>query len=321
MALGQSAAESDQVLAKLTLRAPIPKRFSSWDSVERASLDGTVLLLTSTELKIRIQRADGSSLERKFDSRQIETYQPVWGTPDAKEAIALVESRQFEKAIPAIDKAIKSGIPFWQQQVAIGRLVESLDALGRTKSAATIFLNLAGSKPPYFIYADMPLCWRGEEPSRQLKEESVKWLASNDAHAQLIGASWLLFDPQNGTSAKQVLERLTASENAAIASYAAAQLWRLTPPPDTLKRSKSWLDYRERMLLPLQLGPTEFLADRFTRVGAKDLAIGELLRIASMKNTRYHRARVALESAEKLIRLKHPKEADLVLEWLKDLEQ
>lgn len=71
-------------------------------------------------------------------------------------------------------------------------------------------------------------------------------------------------------------------ENSAIAlNPAASQGWRLTLPPQTMSNLAGWLEQRDKLIPPLQLGPTEFIADRLMRIGQTDLAVGQWMRIAS----------------------------------------
>ena len=81
------------------------------------------------------------------------------------------------------------------------------------------------------------------------------------------------------------------------------------------------MDYRDRMLQPLQLGPTEFLADRLQRIGETDLAIGQWMRIATLHADRYDRARRALTAAaDSLTRQGRPAEAKKIEAWIDELD-
>jgi hypothetical protein len=81
-----------------------------------------------------------------------------------------------------------------------------------------------------------------------------------------------------------------------------------------------WFTFRDQLLLPLQIGPTEFLADRLMRVGEPDLAIGQWMRIAATHPARYHRASQALEAAaDQLRRLGRDKEMRKLESWAKQL--
>ncbi len=94
---------------------------------------------------------------------------------------------------------------------------------------------------------------------------ATEWLADKNEVAGLLGASWLLLGEQ-GNQAKQRLQKLQSSSNRAVARMAAVQLWRTVPPSETTGRMTKWLEARDSLSLPMQLGPTEFLAERFSRI-------------------------------------------------------
>lgn len=157
-------------------------------------------------------------------------------------------------------------------------------------SFADIFFNNC------FKNGTLPINWTSRESSTALGKAAKEWLASDNEVAGLLGASWLLLGEQ-GVEAKQRLQKLQSSKNRTVARLAAAQLWRVVPPTETTGRMQKWLEARDSLSLPMQLGPTEFLAERFSRTDKPALAIGEWLRIAATYNDHPHRAAVALEEA------------------------
>ncbi len=130
-----------------------------------------------------------------------------------------------------------------------------------------------------------------------MAKSAKEWIEDKDEVAGLLGASWLLLGEQTQL-AKQRLQKLQSSSNRTIARLAAVQLWRTVPPPETSGRMQKWLEARDSLSLPMQLGPTEFLAERFSRVDKPALAIGEWLRIAATYTEHPHRAAMALEQAQ-----------------------
>ena len=198
---------------------------------------------------------------------------------------------------------------------------ELAEAIGNSKSAGNIFVDLAAASPPAMLYAVMPLCWTTREPDAALKLAAAQWLDNPGDVQGLLGASWLLFG-SNSAKAKQRLTQLQTSETMPIARLASAQLWRLTPPPETKSSLKNWFEFRDSLLQPLRIGPTEFLADRLSRVSLTDLAVGEWTRIATEHGERYHRATQALEAAQQsLQREKRTEEAERLATWIEQLRQ
>ncbi|MCA9134436.1 MAG: hypothetical protein KDA45_14805, partial [Planctomycetales bacterium] len=132
-------------------------------------------------------------------------------------------------------------------------------------------------------------------------------------------ASWLLFGP-HGSTAGRTLAALRASPNSTVAQLAVVQSWRLVAPPETRPALASWIEFRDKLLPPLQLGPTEFLADRLMRIGEPELALGQWMRIATVHAERYHRAAGALQAAEtQLKRVGRDDEAQRLKAWIQEL--
>ncbi len=129
-----------------------------------------------------------------------------------------------------------------------------------------------------------------------MSKVAKEWLASQEEVAGLLGASWLLMTDQQD-AAKAKLQKLQTSANRTLAKLAAVQLWRAVPPSETTGRMQKWLEARDSLSLPMQLGPSEFLADRFSRIDRPAWAIGEWLRIGALYPEHPHRAAVALDQA------------------------
>lgn len=287
----------------------------SWSEPTIVQLRGSIREFDQDQLLL----VEHDAAQRSISSQQIVWVEPNWSNEAAANAHRLFVSKQYRDVIATVPEVLKTGLARWQQRFLIAELVQSVDALGNPRAAGVFFLNLAQSKPPPLLYAAMPLCWSVREPSTALQAEAANWLASGDDVAQLLGASWLLSGPQRG-EATRLLTRLQASENSAIAQLAVAQAWRLVPPPQTMMFLNQWIEFRDKLLPPLQLGPTELIADRLMRVGEAELAIGQWLRIASVHGQQYHRAAEALELATaQLKRLGRDEEAKRLESWIKEL--
>ncbi len=260
---------------------------------------------------------DGKST--KIDSARVQSIHIDWQAEQVLDALELVREHRYREAVPALDAARKTGMPVWRQRFMVASLVQCADALGNPRTAGTLFLNLADASPPAMLYAGMPLCWTSREPDQLLRERAVEWMASSKEPARLLGASWLLLG-ERGPQAKRMLQELQAADNQTVATLAVAQSWRVVPPPQTLQRLPDWIAYRDRLIEPLQIGPTEFLADRLLRVRETDLAIGQLLRIATIHGDRYHRAARALKTAaELMVRQGREEEAKRLQPWIDQL--
>ncbi len=294
IAVGSSPlhAQPESTLDLIFLHIP-PPRDDAWNGPAHRVIEGRVSRFDADAL-VFVTDAGAPQTVR---SDQVDRVVPNWANEQAKAGHELVEQRDFRSAIPALEGAVRSGIPRWQQRLLIADLVRAVDAIGNTRSAGVLFLNLAASNPPPVLYADMPLCWTTREPDAALRAAAQQWLESDEPHAQLLGASWL----SSGASRDQadgVLRRLENHSLPILAQLARMQRWRLAAPPETLARLPAWMAARDAMPGPLQLGPTEFLAERLYQVGQVEMAIGQWMRIVTQHQDRYHRWQAATGRVE-----------------------
>ncbi|WP_145082391.1 hypothetical protein [Aureliella helgolandensis] len=286
-----------------------------WHPQGVAQYAGTIIDFDANLLVLRTP----DNQEMQFQSDRVLHIAFQWRKDEARQASDLVADRQYQAAVTAIQSAYKSGIPQWQQRILIGQLVQALAALEKSRTAGVLFLNLADAHPPAMLYADMPLCWTAREPDAALLKTALDWLNSDSESAQLLGASWLLMGPHR-SQAEEALRKLKSSENSTVSQLAAAQAWRSVPPPDTMKYLAEWFEFRDGLLEPLQLGPSEFLAERLMRIGQDELAIGQWVRIGTIHRDRYHRAAAALNSAaQQLQRNGMNQEAQKLHTWITEL--
>jgi len=248
----------------------------------------------------RIVYVEGEK-RRELPSNRVTQVEPVWRTSAADGAHKLFSDRKYLEAKDAISKAATNDLPRWQQRFLVAEFVDVLAAFGDTRLAGGVYLkSLAPNQPPAMLYGHLPMNWTTAEPNRGLYEVAVGWLEQPNECAQLLGASWLLLGP-DGDAARAKLLKLRSSKIEPIAALAVAQAWRLVPPPETEGKFPEWCEYRNRLIQPLQIGPTEFLADRLARVGMIDQAIGQWSRIATIHADRPHHATLALAAAQRLL--------------------
>lgn len=300
------------------LYAPvISKGIDSWKAPQPTLLSGKIEELDSEKFVY----VDLESKRHDYPSNRVQSVVVKWATPEAAEVHQLWTNRTYAEVVRKTAPAVKSGVPQWQQKLLIAQLCDALQALGRTKNAGAIFVeSLAPNRPPAMIYISLPLCWTSREPDAELTAAARTWLQSSEPSAQLLGASWLLLG-NDFTEARKTLEQLQGSENETIAKLAVMQLWRLVPPPETLKRLEAWYEFRDRLMLPLQLGATEFIAERLMRVNEVDMAIGQWSRIASLHAERYHRSLVALETADRQLQeLGRTEDSKRLKAWIKQFQ-
>lgn len=299
-------------------------QLSLWKPLRRTQLSGRIIGLDSNEVLIEVDGGDDSSnlpatQRMRISSDQIEGIDPAWKGKSTWEIVLLFEQGDYREYIEALRETELSDIPQWQQLLLLSKVVQAVEALQGPAAAAVPFLRMAESAPD-FLYATMPLCWTHAEVENEFYRKCKQWLESPDEVARLLGASWLLQSP-DGQQAARVIGQLKSSSKAPVAQLATAQEWRLVPPPDTMRQVGKWMDFRDRMLLPLSLGPTEFLVERLARIGELDLAVGQAVWIATNGATDSIRVTRSLgRTVELLSAGGFQEEAQRVQDWIEELQ-
>lgn len=305
----------DSQTASVTFVAPVSSTDDAWTTRPRVQRRGIIQEFNGQILEL--VSTDGKKL--RVGSHYVTDLSFQWSTTEATAADKLVDQRKYIEAVKAIEAAYPA-LPKWQQRLLLARMVQSLSAAGKDRIACIIFINLAAANPPPIAYADIPLCWTTEQADPSHAGEARKWMVAEDEVSQLLGASWLL-SGSNRSESERLLRKLKASQNQTIAALATAQSWRIATPPESKQRATQWLEFRDNLILPLQLGPTEFLADRFARVGETELAMGQWLRIATLHSDRHARAIDALSAAQRqLIQAERTREAESIEVWKQNLD-
>lgn len=294
----------------------LPRAVQPWNPPPTITLVGKIQKLDQQTLEIHTT----SGKHHKLSSDRIEQIEVAWDTPAAAAAHERFVQQRYTDALKENDEVLRSGgIPRWQQCILLSELVESAEAIGKPELAGKLFLLLMQQSPPDFLVATIPLNWTTRELTPPLEKAAHEWLAQGDDYAGLLGASWLLLTEQSDV-AKQRLQKILASESKLLQRLAAMQLWRITPPSATTGEMGRWMQARDSLLLPLQLGPSEFMAERFARVDKTSLAVGEWLRIAATHRQHPHRASLALEQASaRLARSRDDAQAERARAWLAEI--
>lgn len=292
---------------------PTPNRIDPIDQIwfgpAKANLVESWETWGSHSVRARIIRLDAESVDirdeqgnlKKLELSRVIAVRPHWNQDEAASMDRLFYDGKFAEHAKVAPTVLKSDLPPYQQRLLLAQVVVSADAIGNRVPAGTLFISLCKNSPPPFLYSVAPLNWADARTTRAMETAAQTWINDTDEAAQLLGASWLLGGTER-TAATEKLEKLTRSTNAMIASLATCQLWRLIPisPADT-QTLLDWQKQRDGLLLPLQLGPTELIADRWRSAQQPSLAAFEYLRIAILHRDRYDRALAAKSAAEELL--------------------
>lgn len=277
-----------------------PPTLDRWISYPPLLLDGELIELSGARTLLwnaELQQP------RRLDAERVIALEFAWQTSEAEQAHRRFVAGDWPAVISKHPSAIRSGVILWQQRLLLAELVAALAAHQQWGVSGRLFEQLVERDPPPLLLAYGPYAWGGGlgVAADQMQEPARKWLVASEPALQLLGASWLLGGPQRA-EAVSVLERLRQDPSSAVAAMAVAQLWRIVPPAQYSERAAGWLNHRERMLLPLQIGPSLVLADKALQQGQVDQAVGHWLRIATLHVERYDAAIRAVALADEALR-------------------
>lgn len=283
-----------------------PNLNDSWEIWSSHYVDAEILRLDAEQLEVR----DSAGTVKKLELNRLIFVQPQWDSVEATKLSSLYEKGEFAEFAKKAPPVIQSTIAPWQQRLLLAKLIASADSIGNRVPAAKLFISLCDNSSPPMLLNCAPLNWDQSDSSASMNEMSQQWLADSREAAMLIGASWAL-SGNNRDKAIEALEKLTRSTKDGISQLAEAQLWRIKPVgPQELAEVISWQNRRDQFLLPLQLGPTELIADRWRSAQKPSLSAFEYLRIALLHKDRYDRRQFALKQAEALLNMaKHESDA------------
>lgn len=292
---------------------PAPERLEPIDQIwfgpAKANLIDSWETWNAHTIRCRIIRLDAETLDirdelgtlKKLELNRVIAVRPKWNTPQAAEMDRLFYEGKYAEHAKMAAAVLKVDLPPYQQRLLLAQVVVSANAIGNRVPAGTVFLTLCKNSPPPLLYSVAPLNWVDSQTTRTMETSAETWLAETDEAAQLLGASWLLSGAKR-KQATETLEKLTRSPNNMISDLATCQLWRTVPiAPENAATILEWQNRRDQLLLPLQLGPTELIADRWRSARQPNLAALENLRIAILHRERYDRVRVARIAVEEVL--------------------
>ncbi len=285
--------------SKIWIAEPGDTGLNRWDPRQLFEDAGVVLEWDSQRtVLVRSSAKNGTTIPGDFVVR----IEPSWANESAEKIHRFFAERQYQAVVTSGKEAINSGLPRWQQRVILAEMIESYSAMGRPNLAGILFVSLAKEDCPQLLLATIPLPWGersfADADLARIQSLSDGWIVQESDPVQLLGAAWLISGAKR-LNAIETLEKLAKnSKSPIIGAYARAQLWRTVPPAEILSdRLPRWLAERDKLLVPMQAGPTMLLAERLQQAGLSNLAIPEWLRIATLHADRYHLATKAISKA------------------------
>ncbi len=213
--------------------------------------------------------------ERQIVNAEIIEIQTSW-PPAYREGLNLVNSGDLPGATKKFQAALATEQRDWARRMVRAELVRLYQASDNHQAATNQFLAIVREDPQTRFFHLCPLPWASGANS--VNEQAATLIDSRDAVEQLLGASWLLAGTQRERATK-VLDRLSRDIDANIKSLATAQLWRPRIFNANAKLIDVWEKAIDQMPAQIQAGPWYLVAQAQARLGQKNAATTNLMRI------------------------------------------
>ncbi|MFM8327949.1 MAG: hypothetical protein ACKN9U_24065 [Pirellulaceae bacterium] len=273
-----------------------PEQDGPWRSDSGDWIEGKILDWNADGL---IHLIEGDSEIRRLQGDQCAAMEVAWSTLQADEADELYRRGEWLASVRSAQQAMGSGILPWQRRVLATQIVDALVQEGKIDLAVSVWEKLIQERPPLLHYAFMPLVWSRDAITMETPSNAMAWLESDEPSVRLIGAYWLLAS-RNRQRALEVLQALAKESHPAIRQLASAQQWRvLSASQFAAEKLPEILAARDRMLFPLQEGPTFLIADRLEEADQAVLALYQWQHLVTL----HRQTRVAAVAARRWLEL------------------
>ena len=206
---------------------------------------------------------------------------------------------KFAEALASYQAALTEERRPWVRRRILADSISCLRATDRIESAMDVFLQLYRDDPTTDYFDRMPISWLADSPSPGVIRKAQALISDKDSPvARLMGASWQLPTSQRSL-AISALQGLLAAEDARVAFWSEAQLWRVQLVSADAETVARWQTRWSKMPVEIQVGPAFVLGQAYSRLGRSDEAALLFLRAPILKATDGELAAQALLAAAK----------------------
>ncbi len=192
-------------------------------AVDPVIVIGTVEDYTGEEM---ILQREGQPVGDRYPARSIQAVQ-TWRSATHEQGLVEFNAGTNAPAEQSLLKAMQEESRDWIKREILALLVRCAIRRGDWSTAGDRFLQIVQQDPTSPHWNVAPLVWAPQSLGDSQKTEARTWLKDTHAPPRVLAASWLLFDPIYGESAKKQLNDLARDSNHIVSSLARAQLWRL----------------------------------------------------------------------------------------------
>lgn len=271
----------------------------SGNSASRIILRGTVEDYTGKQLRIRLNNGQPPRAYPAEAVIKVETQQ----TREHQRGQQLFDERKIAEAATELEAALVREDRAWVRRDILALLVRCALHDGQYVRAGSRFLALIQSDRTTRHFSLIPLAWAPIELTAELRSEAETWLRSEEPVARLMGASFLVVDPQRREAAEGALNLLCSNPDRRVRELAQAQVLRLKLQKTELNRLEL-----ERWQVRIEEMPEDLRGGPYYVLGRAHLARRELERSAALMlwvplvydHDRHFAARACLEAARSL---------------------
>lgn len=230
-------------------------------STSRIAIPCTIVDYTGVEITIR-PRSGGPP--KSYPSSQVVEVRTTQ-TAAYQHGMAEFEAARVVEAQKSFEQALAEDSRVWVRREILAMLVRCSLRLQDYSQAASRFLLLVQSDPMTVHYKAIPLLWAPVALNVAERSDARLWMNQSSDVAALLGASYLLDDPNQGQLAEEALRRLGSAGNIRIRQLARAQLWRveLRSPGLTSGQLELWDERISAMSHELRGGPFYLLGQGY----------------------------------------------------------
>ena len=245
----------------------ISKRKNSTETVKRK---GEITQWRGASITLNV-----NGRERVLDNDEIVEIKTSWH-PSYLAGLEALNAGDLDTALGKFQTAISLESRPWAQRIIRADFIRACTASENHLAAIQQFLAIIKEDPYTRFFHLCPLQW--VPANHGLTAQAQTLMGSQEPASQLIGASWLLTGADR-EKAERVLNELSRDIDPNIKYLAIGQLWRTRSLTINQRQIEVWKKLMTRMPKQLKPGPWLVLAEAQARLGEKDEATINLMRI------------------------------------------
>jgi len=163
--------------------------------------------------------------KRSYDVREVDKIE-YKRSPSHEAGRASLQAHRWKDALRWLSLALEEEPRRFVRREILAEQTLCETQLSNYGSAAAKFLTILESDPDSLYFKYIPLIWTPHQLSEEETILGLQWVEYATPATKLIGASFLIHDPQQAEVAQRALQKLSTHPDSRIMGLAAAQLWK-----------------------------------------------------------------------------------------------